>query len=140
MSEKRPHLIPHPLCQSKGLKFQGTDKSIRDDLENIDEYVRDSGNPPWAASHLVRAIAQGLAGRDTKASRALAEIANYLGLAIPHPFENVMRGVEIPTACHREVYWTPGSPVWEHWRAYFKLTPEEALARWGHATPTTEKT
>lgn len=27
-------------------------------------------------------------------------------------------------------YWSPGSPVWEHWRNYHGLTPDEAVRRW----------
>lgn len=27
-------------------------------------------------------------------------------------------------------YWTEGSSVWEHYRQYFRLTPEQAHERW----------
>ncbi|OPZ40891.1 MAG: hypothetical protein BWY99_00398 [Synergistetes bacterium ADurb.BinA166] len=27
-------------------------------------------------------------------------------------------------------YWSPGSPVWEHWRSHYGLTPDEAVRRW----------
>jgi hypothetical protein len=28
-------------------------------------------------------------------------------------------------------YWSPGSPIWEHYRKYFNLTVEQAQERWG---------
>ena len=71
MSERPIHYIPHPLCQSDP-------KVKRNDLENIDEYVSESPNPRWAASHLVRAISTGLIKVDLKIATQLAEIADQL--------------------------------------------------------------
>jgi len=71
MSERPIHYIPHPLCQSDP-------KIKRNDLENIDDYIKDSPNPTWAASHLVRAISQGLLKVDVKTAMILSEIADQL--------------------------------------------------------------
>lgn len=66
-----PHFIPHPLCQNDP-------KVPRDNLENIDQYVKDSPNPRWAASHIVMAIANGLVNADMGAANKLRDIANML--------------------------------------------------------------
>ena len=76
MSEKKAHFIPHPLCQSDP-------KVPRADLDNLDQYIRESPNPRWAASFLVRAIASGLNKADMAASLTLAELANELASAVP---------------------------------------------------------
>jgi hypothetical protein len=71
MTDKNAHYIPHPLCQDDP-------KVPRINLENLDDYVMDSPNPRWAASFLVRAVAQGLSKVDMKMSDALRELANDL--------------------------------------------------------------
>jgi len=71
MSDKKPHFIPHPLCQSDP-------KVSRVDLENLDDYIKDSPNPRWAASFLVRVVAQGLLHSDLRVSMALANLADDL--------------------------------------------------------------
>jgi hypothetical protein len=75
MSDKKPHFIPHPLCQSDP-------KVSRLDLDNLDDYIKDSPNPRWAASFIVRAAAQGLLKIDLKVSTALSNLAD--DLAITH--------------------------------------------------------
>jgi hypothetical protein len=75
MSEKKPHFIPHPLCQNdpKPLKI-----AIEAGLDNIDKYISEASNPRWAASFLVRSIAKGLGRSDIEATMALEKIANDL--------------------------------------------------------------
>jgi hypothetical protein len=77
MSDKKPHYIPHPLCQSDP-------KVSRNDLENIDTYIRESSEPRWAACHLVRAIAMGLLTADPKVHYALCDIADKLASRTIH--------------------------------------------------------
>lgn len=76
MSEKRPLFIPHPLCRE--------DAKVRLDtwgkqgVDSLSQYLKDSLNPRWAASHLVRVIGASLVKADPKASMALRELANEL--------------------------------------------------------------
>lgn len=37
---------------------------------------------------------------------------------------------DIKTPVIQKVSWEPGSSLWEHWRKYFGLTPEQAKERW----------
>ena len=74
MSDKLPHFIPHPLCQSDP-------KVPRTSLENLDDYIKDSPNPRWAASFLVRAVAMGLRKIDYDVSAQLSKLADQLASA-----------------------------------------------------------
>ena len=71
MSDKKLHFILHPLCQSDP-------KVSRLDLENLDDYIKDSPNPRWDASFIVRLAAQGLLKIDLKLSTILANLADDL--------------------------------------------------------------
>lgn len=76
MSEKKAHFIPHPLCiEDDKIRLLQWEKQ---GVESLQQYVSKSCNPRWAASHLVRIIAIGLAKADPKVSTTLAEIANAL--------------------------------------------------------------
>jgi hypothetical protein len=78
MSGPTAHFIPHPLTRKDPKTIDVFLSDIKKEWETIEQYVRDSKNPQWAASHLVRAIADGLYNADIDAADQLREIANQL--------------------------------------------------------------
>ena len=74
------HYIPHPLCHCSDKELKSWLEEFVKSPETLSEYVKHSGNPKWAASHLVRAVAQGLfkSAVAQKAAMALNELANEL--------------------------------------------------------------
>jgi hypothetical protein len=76
VSEKKAHFTPHPLCiEDAKIRLLQWEKQ---GVDSLSQYLIDSPNPRWAASHLVRVISAGLAKVDLKASMTLAELANEL--------------------------------------------------------------
>jgi len=81
---QRTHHIPHPLCTNDAKTIELFYAKRKEDRETLTEYLLHSSNPRWAASHLIRAIANGL-GRAAKldgelqvAVGKLNEVANWL--------------------------------------------------------------
>ena len=74
----RRYYIPHPLLGNSDKANKIYLEDMAKEWETLQDYLKNCGNPRWAASHLVRAIAAGLEGYDWEASLLLREMA--LGL------------------------------------------------------------
>jgi hypothetical protein len=70
--------IPHPITHREPKESELLLADLKREWETLEQYLRDSKNPRWAASHLVRSIAMGLYKIDMAASDQLREIANQL--------------------------------------------------------------
>ena len=57
---RRAHYIPHVLIKCVQKEMEVFLANQKEEPETISEYIKKSTNPRWAASHLVRAIADGL--------------------------------------------------------------------------------
>lgn len=70
------HFVPHPLClhDPKIIKSQLDKQGV----QSLQEYFKEASDARWAASHLVRAIAQALTEVDAQASFDLSNIASTL--------------------------------------------------------------
>ena len=92
MSEKKAHFIPHPLCiEDPKIRQLQWDKQ---GVQSLREYISESPNPRWAASHLIRAIATGLG------HIGLAELANELASRGPTPCIVQDANPELPIESH----------------------------------------
>jgi hypothetical protein len=91
--------IPHPLCGGDGKKMEAFFATPKDERQTITAYLTHSDNPRWAASHLVRAISNGLTKADRDVADRLRELANHLAdqpdrrPPLDNPCEPLMYGV-----------------------------------------------
>ena len=74
----RPVFIPHPLCGTDDKTLEHFYAVSKSDRETLAEYVRRSGNPRWAASHILRAVSRGLEKADPDRADQVWELANQL--------------------------------------------------------------
>lgn len=72
-------LIPHPLCSGESKAMETFFTARKEDRQTLTAYVKKSVNPRWAASHLVRAISNGLGREDVVVAGKLWDVANELG-------------------------------------------------------------
>jgi hypothetical protein len=74
----RKTFVPHPLTHREPKESDILLADLKREWETLEQYIRDSKNPRWAATHLVRSIAKGLYHIDMATSDQLREIANQL--------------------------------------------------------------
>ena len=86
--DKKNLYVPHPLTHRDAKTIASYTSNLSKDFQTIQEYLSEVGDARWAASHLVRAIAEGLKSADSEASYKLREIANKLSTRqIDKPFK-----------------------------------------------------